>query len=166
MVGSLCAVKAEVFQLESAGVRVGVSPSPGAAHHFHQAEGFVNWNLPWRWDLGADWWLQTRLDASAGWLGSSFEDGFIGTLGPSVLFRQNHLPFSLSVGISPTFLSQYEFVNRDFGQVVQFTSHIGFNYDFFEHFRAGYRFQHMSNANLTPSNPGLNLHMFALSYLF
>ena len=106
MVGSLCAVKAEAFQLESAGVRVGVSPSPGAAHHFRQAEGFVNWNLPWRWDLGADWWLQTRLDASAGWLGSSFEDGFIGTLGPSVLFRQNHLPFSLSVGVSPTFLSQ------------------------------------------------------------
>ena len=87
-------------------------------------------------------------------------------MGPSLLFRRDRLPFSFTVGFSPTLLSQHEFIEKDFGQLLQFTSHIGFNYDFLEHFRAGYRFQHMSNAHLSDHNPGLNLHMFSLSYLF
>jgi hypothetical protein len=40
------------------------------------------------------------------------------------------------------------------------------NWDFATHWRLGYRFQHMSNAGLSQPNPGLNMHMFALSYLF
>jgi hypothetical protein len=164
--GRLYAARAEGFQIESVGARFGTSPSNGASHNFHQAEAFMNWNLPWGWDLGKDWRLQSRLDASAGWLGSSFEDGFIGTLGPSLLLARASFPLSFAVGISPTLLSRDDYVEKDFGQLLQFTAYVGFNYDFGRHLRAGYRFQHMSNGGLSDPNPGLNLHMFALSYLF
>src|ERR1041384_7387353 len=104
--GSLCASQAQGFRLESAGARGGASLSEGAGRNFHQAEAFVNWNLPWRWVLGANWWLQSRLDASAGWLGSSFNDAFIGTVGPSLLLRRERFPLSDSLGFSPTLLGQ------------------------------------------------------------
>jgi hypothetical protein len=48
----------------------------------------------------------------------------------------------------------------------QFTSHLGVNWDFAPHWRVGYRFQHMSNAGLATPNPGLNLHIFSVSYRF
>ena len=65
-----------------------------------------------------------------------------------------------------TGLSRDEFGSKDLGGNFQFTSHAGLNWDFAEHFRVGYRFQHMSNAGLREPNPGLNLHLFAVSYLF
>jgi hypothetical protein len=52
------------------------------------------------------------------------------------------------------------------GTDIQFTSHVGLNWDFAAHWRLGYRFQHMSNADLSRDNPGLNMHLFALSYVF
>ena len=158
--------QAQEFRFESTGVRVGGSANQGASHNFHEADVFLNSDLPWHWNLGHNWWLNTGLDASVGWLGSSFEDGFIGTLGPRLLLKRIDTPISIAVGISPTYLSRIDFVEKNFGISFQFTTYIGFNYDFGQHVRAGYRFQHMSNAGLSDNNPGLNLHMLALSYLF
>jgi len=157
--------RAEGLQLESVGARGGLSASSSGSD-FHQAEGFVNFNLPWAWDLGREWHLQSRLDLSAGWLGDSGHDAAIGTVGPSLLLRREPWPVSLEGGVSPTFLSNYEFGAKDFGTYVQFTSHVGLNWDFAPHWRIGYRFQHMSNAGLASKNPGLNMHLFALSYVF
>ena len=133
---------------------------------FSQAEAFVNWNLPWQWKPGADWRLQSRLDASAGWLGRGRSDAALITLGPTLVLRDKWLPLSLEAGASLTGLSRYEFGSKDLGSLFQFTSHIGLNWDFAEHLRVGYRFQHMSNAGIREPNPGLNLHVFAVSYLF
>jgi hypothetical protein len=157
--------RAEDFCLESVGVRGGVSANPGR-NEFHQAEFFGNWNLPWGWDLGKEWYLQSRLDSSIGWLGDKGNNAGIGTVGPSVALSRERLPVSLEGGVSPTFLSRSEFGSKDFGTDIQFTSHIGLNWDFAAHWRLGYRFQHMSNAGLGSKNPGLNLHLFGLSYLF
>jgi lipid A 3-O-deacylase len=156
---------AENFRLESAGVRGGLS-APHNGQQFNQAEVFVNWNLPWGWDLGKEWHLQSRLDLSAGWLGDRDNRATIGTVGPSLVLSRERLPVSLEGGVSPTFISRQDFGTKDFGTDVQFTSHLGLNWDFAAHWRLGYRFQHMSNANLAASNPGLNMHVFALSYRF
>jgi hypothetical protein len=40
------------------------------------------------------------------------------------------------------------------------------NWDFAAHWRLSYRFQHMSNAGLSLQNPGLNMNMFSLGYIF
>ena len=159
------AARAEGLSLESAGVRGGFSAESGS-HGFHQAEVFGNWNLPWGWDLGREFHLQSRLDLSAGWLNAHDQDAAIGTLGPSLVVSRAQWPVSLAGGLSPTFLSTHEFGEDNLGTRVQFTSHIGLNLDFARHWRVGYRFQHMSNAGLSTPNPGLNMHMFALSYLF
>lgn len=157
--------RAQHFGVESLGVRGGASltdPRPG----FHQADVFLNCNLPWRWDLGRRWHLQTRLDFSGGWLGESGVHAAIGSIGPSVLFAREEFPFSFEGGSSPTGITQYEFPDKNFGGGLQFTTHVGVNWEMATHFRLGYRFQHMSDAGLNTPNPGLNMHMLALSYLF
>ncbi|MGO8930244.1 MAG: acyloxyacyl hydrolase [Limisphaerales bacterium] len=157
--------RAEEFRVESVGVRGGISAN-GARNEFHQAEFFGNWNLPWGWDLGKEWHLQSRLDLSAGWLGDSSHNAAVGSLGPTLVLGRAGWPVSLEGGFSPTLLSSYAFESKSLGTDIQFTSHVGLNWDFAAHWRLGYRFQHMSNADLSTVNPGLNMHMFALSYVF
>ena len=159
------ASRAEDFSLESVGVRGGFQ-ADHSDRNFGQAEGFGNLNLPWGWDLGKEWHVQSRLDLSLGWLGQRGNDAVIGTVGPSLILGWARLPLSLEGGVSPTFLSRHEFGSEDFGMNLQFTSHLGVNWDFAPHWRVGYRFQHMSNAGLATPNPGLNLHIFSVSYRF
>ena len=163
----LCAVvgRAEYFRLESVGVRGGIS-SNLTGQSFNQAEVFANWNLPWGCDLGKGWHLQSQLDLSAGWLTDRSDNAAIGTLGPGLVLSRAGLPVSLAGGVSPTVISWSDFEARDFGTCIQFTSYAGLNWDFAAHWRLGYRFQHMSNADLAQHNRGLNMHMFALSYVF
>jgi Lipid A 3-O-deacylase (PagL) len=156
---------AQGFSLESAGARVGGSPTP-AGHKFHQAEAFLNFNLPYSWQLGRRWELKSRLDFSAGWLGDPGGNASITTLSPTLVVGREHFPLSVGAGAGATLLSADDFQEKDFGDVVQFTSYIGLDLDLPAHLRLGYRFQHMSNGGISGRNPGLNLHMLALSYRF
>ncbi|HLH52416.1 MAG TPA: acyloxyacyl hydrolase [Verrucomicrobiae bacterium] len=155
----------QFFHLESAGVRFGFDPS-GAARNFYQGEVFAQWDLPWSWDLGSSWTLQSKLEASAGCVGESGSEAGIATFGPSLLLGRLNLPISLEGGVNPTLMTRSRFDSKDFGIPFQFTSHIGLNYDVSSRIRVSYRFQHMSNASLSSHNPGLNLHVLGLSYLF
>jgi hypothetical protein len=151
--------------LESVGARFGASPTSNA-HDYHEIDTFLNVNLPWRWDLGKEWFVQTRFDFSAGWMGWTEADTAVITMGPSFLFRREAVPVSFEGGSGPTILSRYDLISKNFGEPLQFTSYAGFNLDFGKHLRVGYRFQHMSNAGINERNPGLNLHMLKISYLF
>ena len=166
MLAAACsAAFAQDFSLESVGARAGFSPTANS-RDFHQAEAYLNLNLPWRWNLGKQWTLQSRLDSSAGWLGNPYRDAAVLTLGPSLLLQREDFPLSFEAGSSPTLLSDDDFVTKDFGDLFQFTSHVGFNLDLTRRVRLGYRFQHMSNGGISGNNPGLNLHFFKISYLF
>ena len=153
------------FRIESAGIRSGFH-EPGGSDSFRQTEGFANWNLPWHWDLGRAWELRCRLDLTAGCLTGEGENGFVGTIGPSLVLEQGRFPLVLVGGVSPTVLSRDTFGSTDFGVPFQFTSHVGLRCHLGSHFDVGYRFQHMSNAHLSDHNPGLDLHMFTLGYRF
>ena len=160
--------QAQDFRLESAGARFGFAASDSGSD-FRQGEAFVDWNLPWGWDLGAQWRLQTRLDLSAGWLGETGQaglDSFLGSVGPILALSCGRFPVSLEGGFSPTILSRDNFHSKNFGDPLQFTSHIGIGCDIASRVRISSRFQHMSNAGLSGDNPGLNMHMFGISYLF
>lgn len=165
LLGTVDTARAQSWVPESAGGRIGVAANFGA-QTFHQAEGFANWNLPWGWDLGSRFRVQSRLDFSAGWLSDSHTDSAVGTLGPSLVLSREQLPITLEVGVSPTLISESKFATKDFGEAFQFTSHIGLNFELPWHLAINYRFQHMSNAGIGNSNPGLNLHVFGLSYVF
>ncbi|HTX20810.1 MAG TPA: acyloxyacyl hydrolase [Candidatus Aquilonibacter sp.] len=157
--------RGEAQDLQSAGVRGGISLN-SHSYTFRQAEAFAEMNLPWRWDFHSDWYFQTRLDASAGWLGGKETDAFIGTIGPVLELGKEKFPLTLEAGFSPTVLSRHEFGIKDFGDWFQFTTHVGLNWDVTKHLRVGYRYQHMSNAGLAEPNPGLNLHMISVSWRF
>jgi hypothetical protein len=151
--------------MESVGVRGGFQ-ADHSDRDFGQAEGFGNLNLPWGWNLGREWNVQSRLDLSVGWLGVRGDNAVIGTVGPSLILGRARLPLSFEGGVCPTLLSRDKFGSDDFGMQLQFTSYLGLNLDFAKHWRVGYRFQHMSNGGLATPNPGLNMHVFALSYVF
>jgi hypothetical protein len=156
---------AQEFRLESAGVRGGT----GATHsvqYFCETDAFADWNLPWRWSLGANWHLQPRLDISAGWLGERGDNAFVGSLGPSIVVLPPSLPLSIEGGVSPAGISRFTYEGRDLGSTLQFITHAGVNWDFARRWRIGYRFQHMSNGDLSSPNPGLNMNMLVLSYVF
>jgi hypothetical protein len=153
------------LSLESAGLRGGFSGF-GEGARFHQAEAFVEWNLPLRWDWTSGWHLQSRFDFTAGWISGRGEQAAIGTLGPSLELSWDRVPLTLDAGSSPTLMSKEQFGKTDFGTVFQFTTHIGLTWKIGSHLDLGYRFQHMSNAGIGPSNPGLNLHLFGAGWRF
>jgi lipid A 3-O-deacylase len=167
--GLLCAIAWSCFgqdtHLESTGARFGFFPT-GAGRDFHQAEGFVRWDLPWNWDLGSRWRLQSRMETSAGWLGESGFNAALFSFGPALVLGWQGWPVSLDCGLSPTVLTRWEFPTKDLGSAFQFASHGGINFDLSSKLRLSYRFQHMSNGSLVRHNPGLNLNVLGLSYLF
>ncbi|PWU19479.1 MAG: hypothetical protein C5B50_06450 [Verrucomicrobia bacterium] len=141
---------------------------PGNTHaeHFFEAEICADWDLPWRWNLGSDWNLLTRLDTSAGWLQNRNVYSFLWTLGPGLALGRERWPVRLVGGGSPTLLSRYEFPDHDLGIPLQFTSYGGLEWDITSRFRLDYRYKHMSNGGLDGHNPGLNFHSVGLSYVF
>ena len=150
---------------ESVGMRFGFHPY-GDVQDFYAADIFANWTLPWGWDLNPVWHLQSRLDASAGWLGENGADAAVFSLGPTFCLSCYNLPLSFEIGASPTALTRTEFPGKDLGFPVQFTSHVALNLNLSSHVRLTYRFQHMSNGGIAKPNPGLNFQMFGVSYLF
>jgi len=158
--------QAQEFKFQSVGARIGF-PAENTSNHFRQAEAFLYYNL-WRWNLSTstNWWLQSRMDLSAGWLGQHGDNSFVGTLGPTLELDRAAFPLSLEVGFSPTYISRYTFGPTSLGSNAQFTSHVGLNWDVTSRLRLGYRFEHMSNGGIAHPNPGFNVHVFSVGYLF
>lgn len=148
-----------------AGARGGFS-AKGSELSFYQTEAFVDWDLPWRWEAGSGFQLRTGLDASAGWINGRGENAFIGTAGPTISLGCRDFPLRLDLGTSPSVLSRDQFGNTDLGIPFQFTTHAQLLLDLGKRVTLGYRYQHMSNANLAGSNPGVNMHMISVGYRF
>jgi hypothetical protein len=147
------------------GLRGGISDNRND-EDFNQYEGFATWNLPWSWDLGANWTLTTYLEANAGLLRGGGDAAFVGSIGPGPYFTGLKDKISIYLGVNPTIISRHEFGDEDLGGPFQFTSHIGIDFNFAQHFAIGYRLQHMSNFIFYDENPGLNLHLIEIGYLF
>jgi len=111
-------------------------------------------------------YLRPTLTASAGWLGDDYADGAVLKAGFGILFGGQRVPLSLEVGFCPTWISEEVYGSKNFGTKLQFTSHVGVNFDLAARLRLSYRFQHMSNGSLAQPNPGLNLHMVGFGVLF
>lgn len=154
---------AERLGLAEVGARAGMSDSNND-QYFEQYEFFTSHNLPWSWDLPGGWVFATRLNITVGALLSSGSTAFIATAGPGLNFSWHK--FSIFAGLSPTYLSKEKFEVEDFGGEFHFTSHVGLSYQFLKGYAAGYRIQHLSNAGIYDSNPGLNLHVLELKYVF
>ncbi len=148
------------------GFRGGVSEGDVDDEDFQQYELYINYALPWRWQSTGGWFLNTHLNGTAGALRGAGETGFIGSLGPGIAVGKAGIPVVLAIGVSPTLLSKDHFDDAELGGKFHFTSHLGVFFQLGQRWELGYRFQHMSNAGLKKTNPGLDMHMFQLGYRF
>ncbi len=126
----------------------------------------MNWFLPWDWDLGKRWRLASRLDSSAGWFGDPGFNAARIYVGGALLAGREEFPLSFEGGIGPAVITETEFGTADFGIPFQFISHLGLNWGVSRRIRLSYHFEHMSNAGLGTPNPGINLHLLGIGYLF
>lgn len=129
-------------------------------------EAFAWWRLPWEWARPSGWHLQSHFVTGVGWLGGRGDTAGLFRLGPAVSVRPPQSPFWIELGLNPTLLTRHTFGGLDLGIGLQFTSYAGMNWDISRHWGLGYRFEHMSNASLSSSNPGLNSHTFTVYYRF
>lgn len=153
------------LRLESTGVR-GAFSNPFNHARFYHTEAFINWDTPWHWELGRGWHLQTRLELTGGWMNGRGEDAAFGTVGPGFVASWKDIPIVFEAGISPTVLGREQFGNTDFGTVFQFTTHGGLMWNVTRRVGVGFRFLHLSNADIGPSNPGVNFYSFGVGCRF
>ncbi len=153
------------IDLKMLGLRGGISDHRND-EDFRQYDGFAIWNLPWSWNIGADWILAPYLEANVGLLRGGGDSGFVGSIGPGLCFSGLKDKIRIYLGVNPTVISAHEYGQEDLGGPFQFTSHIGIGILISRHFTIGYRLQHMSNLVFYDENPGLNLHMIEFGYNF
>ena len=170
--GLYCALALSVIGGEASGFRPAVVGLRGGVAgqdrggNMALTEAFATWNLPWQWEWGQTWQLESRLSAAAGWIGGRGEDAFMASVGPNLALGWKGVPFSVEGGISPTVLSRHTFDRLNLGGEFQFTSYAGLNWHITPQVGLGYRFQHLSNAGLWRPNPGLNFHAVSLFWRF
>ena len=147
------------------GLRAGLSTAD-SEEDFEQYELFATYGLPRSWELTSGWSLSPKINLSAGALRSGDDTGVIGSAGPSITLSMVQDRIFLDGGISAALLSEHQFGGENFGGPIQFVSHVGIGFKLGDNLGLGYRFQHMSNASIYNRNPGLELHMFEISYFF
>lgn len=154
-----------LFSPDAAGLRMGSSANARGGQ-FTDFEGFVDWNLAVDWELPAKWDWRLRMETPLGYLTARGDDTVFGGLGPDVVIRREGWRVSLEAGSNFIIIGRHQFGRKDLGSDLEFATHVGFNVELAPHVAIGYRFQHMSNAGIGINNPGLNLSLISLAYVF
>jgi hypothetical protein len=152
-----------------AGVRMGLQVN-SKHDFFHQYEAFAVYGLPWNWRSTSGWGVTPQANVSAGVLDGGGISGFVGSIGTALSLYKKGIGLTTDLGINFNFLDRRQFDRQDFGSILQFGAYLGINYRFTNGIKIGYRIQHISNGHIfypeeTP-NPGLDMHMFSISYVF
>jgi lipid A 3-O-deacylase len=127
-----------------------------------------------RWFQGGGWHVGGYWDAALGrwWTDAApGQNRVLTELGLTPVFRLQHdglegLYLEAAIGIH--LLSQTSIGDRRFSTTFQFGDHIGGGYRFGARraFEIGYRFQHISNADINTPNRGMDFHQLRLQYHF
>ncbi|MGQ0658208.1 MAG: acyloxyacyl hydrolase [Chromatiales bacterium] len=124
-----------------------------------------DWYLSGFWELSLSYW-----DGDNGSTGN----GSLGEAGFTPVFRMQPrtavsgvVPY-LEAAIGLHVMTATELGDRDFDIPFAFGDHVGAGLRFGPQggFDLGYRFQHLSNASIGDSNPGINFHLFRLGNHF
>jgi hypothetical protein len=151
------------------GVRTGIQSAP-RHEYFHQYEAFGIYGLPWDWRDSSGWGLTPQAEISLGVLDGGGETSAIGSGGSAIVLNKLGSGLSADFGINANLLGRRHFGNQDFGSILQFGAYMGVNYCINNKIKIGYRIQHISNGHIfypngTP-NPGLDMHMIGISFVF
>ena len=134
------------------------------------------WNK--RWFTHGKWFLSGYWEFDVGrWIS---RPGFTGNsslteIGITPVFRlqskerywDSVWPY-VEAGVGAHLLSHTQLGNRRFSTAFQFGDHVGFGVLFGRHgqFDLGYRFQHLSNADIKRPNNGINFNLVRFGYRF
>ena len=155
----------------------GVSIELGNGDHADVSRAGAIWNWDKQWLADGDWLVTGFWEVTVGTLKGRSAIGnnqTVTDLAVTPVFRlQQKNPSTIApylegaIGfhlISPTYI----YTNRHFGSAFQFGDHIGFGVRFGDHqqFDLGYRFQHISNADIKQPNQGINLSVLRFIYHF
>ena len=152
-----------------------VSLELGAGNHTDMGRVGLQWNWNKKWPVGDAWAVSGYWDASLGyWRGDSSVSGArdLYDLGFTPVFRlsQNKpTGWYAEAGIGVHLLSETRINDRrQFGTAFQFGDHIAAGYRFGARgeYDLGYRFQHLSNADIKKPNNGINFNQIRFAYHF
>src|SRR5512133_159060 len=169
--GSVCPVSGQSAEpgWSEAGVRIGVQASSRRVY-FRQYDAFAEYKLPWDWRDSSGWGIRPYANVSLGALNGGGETGFIGSIGSALVLNHPESGFTTDLGINFNLLDKKHLGSMDFGSILQFGAYLGFGYRFDNRLKISYRLQHISNGHIIyPSNtpnPGLDMHMLGISYVF
>jgi lipid A 3-O-deacylase len=167
------AVAAPVAAVDTVLFEIGMTESDENAERYGAA---ARWNLGGKWLKTGDWELVSYLEVSAtywdGEQGRTGEDG-LADFGLTPVLRWQHdpalgfAPFA-EFGVGAHVHTEDGIGNKDFDIPFSFGSHFGAGARFGTggKYELVYRFQHLSNASLGDSNPGINFHVIQLGYHF
>lgn len=134
----------------------------------------AQWQWPQRWLQHSAWHLGGYWDVSAAhWKrdGLPGERQRLTDVGLTPVFRlqANDLQgIYLEAGMGAHLLSATDLGNKRFGSNLQFGEHLGIGYRFGARgaVDVGYRYQHLSNADIKNPNHGIEFHQIRLQYWF
>jgi hypothetical protein len=138
--------------------------------YFRQYDVFAVYGLPWEWRGASGWGVTPNANISLGILNGGAKAEFITSVGTAIVLNKPEPGFSGDFGINANMLNRRHFADQDFGSILQFGAYLGANYLLTNGIKIGYRLQHISNGHIfypngTP-NPGLDMHMIGISYVF
>jgi hypothetical protein len=151
------------------GVRLGFQATT-KREYLRQYDVFAVYGLPWDARHDSGWGVTPNVNFSLGILDGTGEPNFIGSAGTALVLNKKGPGLSTDLGINANLLNKRHFGTRDFGSILQFGAYIGVYYRLDSGIKIGYRLQHISNGHIfypngTP-NPGLDLHIIGVSYVF
>ncbi|BCS53548.1 hypothetical protein GSbR_08550 [Geobacter sp. SVR] len=138
--------------------------------YFHQYEAFGVYGLPWEWHTDEGWGLLPVANASLGVLHGRERTGVIGMIGTALVFEKSGCGLKPEMGINVNLLDRRHFDDKLFGSILQLGAYVGLSYHLEPGLVLSYHLQHISNGHVfysqdTP-NPGLDMHMFGVSWSF
>ena len=134
---------------------------------FQQYDIIATLGLPWSLYGESGWGLTTQVMASVGALTGGGDTAFLTTLVPGFAFGPRDSLFSVDIGVGASLLSRNEFGRQNMGGPFHIVFTVGMRIPIYKAIGLGYRFHHMSDANLYgPGVKGVDTHMLEMTYTF
>ncbi len=148
-------------------LRFGTSIMENNDKDYNYIEISAVYGLPYSWQWDPGWEIETGISFNSGVLMDGEDDSaIIGSLGLVlyVISPVKWLEFIISQRAA--LMTDHVFDEEDLGGAFIFIEYIGVNINLLPELTIGCYYQHMSNAGIYGNNPGVNLQIFEIRYLF
>ena len=164
----LCAhsvTAADPFGLDRLGVRGGPDNDDRVTVFSYEIYGIAD--TPWSWEIVRGTRLSVEIEGAIGGLSGEGDTNVYARLAPQLRLGFDSFPISVVAGPGLVILSDPKFGDElDLGGNFQFFTSAGFDWHLGDAWTVGYRFQHISNADIHETNPSLNLQTLGIDYSF